>query len=922
MTPIVRGEDQGEGGVGRVVRAQLEHLPAAGVEIVDAPELADVLGAHISFPPSWVKQHAHMPLVAMCHGLYWQEYDWPKWAIKTNEEVLTAIKQADVTTVPSEWVADAVRRHTCRKVLVVPHGVDCDEFTPAEKWRPYVLWDKTRVDPVCDPEPVNVLAGMMPKQPFISTFATERSNVSVTGLVPYAQSRELTRHAGVYLATTRETFGVATLQAMAAGVPVVGWDWGATPEIVTHKRDGWLARPGDFEDLQKGIEWALANRAEVGAAARETAQQYTWARACALYAEAFEEAIRRRRTPVRTSIVVTAYRLEDYLPATLDSVLAQEDPDWECIVVDDASPDRCGAIADEYAAQDPRVRVIHNVENQHQAGARNTGIAAARGRYVLPLDADDQLTPVAVGVLANALDRDRAFDVAYGNVMFVKEDGATPEQYSSRYSAGHSGWPIEFTLNRQLSYGPSGLGQNCLPYSSMYRRSVWEGIGGYRTRLRNGDDPDFWARAASYGFEPRWVTSVDTLIYRNRDTSLSRSTPYTDWLAWLPWVRDRALLPAGAGVGALSSASQGVPSLDPPVAAVIIPVGPGHEKHVQHAVDSVEAQRDTRWECIVVNDSGATLPPLPAWVRVVATSASGGGVAAARNLGIAASRARSFIPLDADDLLEPNALRAMLHARAGDEVIYSDFWEDPGEPGEWQIFETPDYDCRKLVRNGLPWAVTQLTLKKHWQAVGGYDETLSHWEDWAFALAMAAKGVCSRRVALPLWRYRKHTGKRRTDNIVTRAAGEAAIRQRFGRYWEGEELMACRTCGSGSTKTVVGAGGLAQESLQALSRQINEPLVMLRYTGTNAGAHTIKGTSGINYRFAGGQERYVLQRDAERFLQRVDFEEVVAETPTADERVPDEPELAIAPQASSAAAEPELVAEKPKRTRTRKASNV
>lgn len=913
-----------------MVRAQLEHLPAAGVQVVEDPSAADVLASHILMPPTWIKAHPGKPMVAMVHGLYWAEYQWQNWALKANEGVMEAIKVADVVTAPTEWVANSIRRHTNRRVVVIPHGVDCDEFTPAEEWQPYVLWDKTRVDPVCDPEPVNVLAERMPGQAFVTTFGDARKNVTVTGLVPYVDSRALTRHAGVYLATSKETFGVATLQAMAAGVPVVGWDWGGTAEIVTHGHDGLLVRPGDHDLLQASIEAALEHRAELGANARETAKRYTWQAACKQYAEVFEEAIARRNTPVRTSIVVTAYNLEKYLPAALDSVAAQTDQDWECIVVDDASPDSCGEIAEGYALRDSRFRVIHNRSNQHQAGARNTGIAAARGRYILPLDADDMLHPTAVSTLASSLDSNRHIDVAYGRVYFVDEE-AQPIDYG--HGPGRSLWPKQFSTEGQLSYikdrtgNDTTQGQNHLPYSSMFRRSVWEGIGGYRTRLRNGDDADFWARACSYGFTPRLVTDQDTLAYRVREGSLSKANVYTDWLAWLPWVRDRALLPGGAGdVGTLHSASQGIPSLDPPVAAVIIPVGPGHGRYVQHAVDSVEAQRDPRWECIVVNDSGEPLPPLPAWVKVHETPNPGSGVAAARNVGIRASIARSFLPLDADDLLEPNALSSMLNARDEGQVIYCDFWEDPEVPGEWRIYQTPDYDPRLLITKGIPWAVTCLVRKVDWEKAGGYDEALSHWEDWAFALALAEQGVCSRRVALPLLRYRKHTGRRRELNASQMDAGKAAIRERFGRYWEGEELMACKSCGSRSTRTVAPGGVNATQTMQSLSQQMNEPLVMLRYTGPQRGAQTFRGPSGKTYRFAGGDEKYVLQRDADVLLRNTLFAQVNTGPETMD-AVPDEPLLPLAVEASmpetlepedaTLAPTPEVAGEAPKVTKPR-----
>ncbi|MDE5957536.1 MAG: glycosyltransferase, partial [Muribaculaceae bacterium] len=64
------------------------------------------------------------------------------------------------------------------------------------------------------------------------------------------------------------------------------------------------------------------------------------------------------QTP-KISIIVPIYKVERYLPECLDSIIRQTFTDWECILVDDGSPDNCGKICDEYAARDPRFRVIH-----------------------------------------------------------------------------------------------------------------------------------------------------------------------------------------------------------------------------------------------------------------------------------------------------------------------------------------------------------------------------------------------------------------------------------------------------------------------------------------------------------------------------------------------------------------------------------
>ncbi|MFD5805348.1 bifunctional glycosyltransferase/CDP-glycerol:glycerophosphate glycerophosphotransferase [Streptomyces sp. NPDC127020] len=103
----------------------------------------------------------------------------------------------------------------------------------------------------------------------------------------------------------------------------------------------------------------------------------------------------------RFSVIVPAYRVQEYLHACLESVLTQSYQDFEVIVVDDGSPDACGAIADEFADRDPRVRAVHLPRNQGLGPARNAGIERANGDYLVFLDGDDTLAPDALRALAD-----------------------------------------------------------------------------------------------------------------------------------------------------------------------------------------------------------------------------------------------------------------------------------------------------------------------------------------------------------------------------------------------------------------------------------------------------------------------------------------------------------------------------------------
>lgn len=95
------------------------------------------------------------------------------------------------------------------------------------------------------------------------------------------------------------------------------------------------------------------------------------------------------------SVIVPIYNIEKYIRRCIDSVLLQSFTDFELILVDDGSPDRCGAICDEYAKKDERIKVIHK-ENGGLVSARQAGIKLASGDYIFHLDGDDAVLPDAL----------------------------------------------------------------------------------------------------------------------------------------------------------------------------------------------------------------------------------------------------------------------------------------------------------------------------------------------------------------------------------------------------------------------------------------------------------------------------------------------------------------------------------------------
>ena len=90
------------------------------------------------------------------------------------------------------------------------------------------------------------------------------------------------------------------------------------------------------------------------------------------------------------SVIVPCYKKVHFLPKTLNSILNQTYNNWECIIVDNGSPDNTVEVANFFASRDRRFKILSQ-ENQGLAMARNNGIAASRGYFILPLDSDDMI---------------------------------------------------------------------------------------------------------------------------------------------------------------------------------------------------------------------------------------------------------------------------------------------------------------------------------------------------------------------------------------------------------------------------------------------------------------------------------------------------------------------------------------------------
>lgn len=116
------------------------------------------------------------------------------------------------------------------------------------------------------------------------------------------------------------------------------------------------------------------------------------------------------------SIIIPVYKVEKYLSKCLDSIVAQTFTDWECILIDDGSPDASGKICDEYVQKDPRFVVIHKV-NAGVSAARNDGLKKARGKWISFVDSDDTIDEVTYEDALKVAEENNADLVQWGIIL-------------------------------------------------------------------------------------------------------------------------------------------------------------------------------------------------------------------------------------------------------------------------------------------------------------------------------------------------------------------------------------------------------------------------------------------------------------------------------------------------------------------------
>lgn len=209
------------------------------------------------------------------------------------------------------------------------------------------------------------------------------------------------------------------------------------------------------------------------------------------------------------SLVTPTFNRSKFLPATVNSVLSQEYPNIQFIVVDDGSTDATG----EYLATLPPTVTVLRQANGGQVAALTAGWSKSRGKYLGYLSDDDILLPAAVATLVKHLEAHPEAVAAFPNTNLIDQNGRVV-----RERAGRPFSLEELAIEQECYIGPGAI----------FRRSVYDTVGGWDPRCKLGPDREFWLRVGCLGridFNPEVLA-----LYRVHSGSLSISGIVSDKL--------------------------------------------------------------------------------------------------------------------------------------------------------------------------------------------------------------------------------------------------------------------------------------------------------------------------------------------------------------------------------------------------------
>ncbi|MGE5458632.1 MAG: glycosyltransferase, partial [Methanococcaceae archaeon] len=436
------------------------------------------------------------------------------------------------------------------------------------------------------------------------------------------------------------------------------------------------------------------------------------------------------------SVVIPCYNQAQFLAEAVESVVKQTYCDWECIIVNDGSPDNTSQVVQNIIMKypDKNIKLIEK-ENEGLAAARNTGIRNARGKFILPLDSDDILISSALEDMLEVIDLDETVSLVYSDYLaFGFQNGYVQ------------------TIPPELFYDHLRE-ENGLPYCSLYKKEVWEKVGGYNTNMIWGyEDWDFWIGCIEKKIKK--VKKIPKALFRYRTKEVSM---ITNAIKHNNELRARMVLNHAAlfrkelieNARELLSKEQFDPKEH--LVSIIVPTF-NRPEFLRESIGSILSQTYKNLEIVVVNDAGSDVQDLinefkDKRIRYIKHEQNK-GLAASRNTGIINANGKYIAYLDDDDVYYPDHIEALVEClkKNNIRVAYTDAYRAHQQKKDDKYIITHkdipysfDFDYEKILWGNFIPVLCIMHEKACLEEVGMFDEKLLSHEDWDLWIRMSRK---------------------------------------------------------------------------------------------------------------------------------------------------------------------------------------
>ena len=459
---------------------------------------------------------------------------------------------------PSKWLADCASKSSLLSgfpITVIPNGFPLNTFKrypKAEIRKALNIPESAKVilfgaDSIVNKrkgfqyllEALNQFSSQSKKEIVILTFGQLPTGLQIKSRYPIYNLGSLADEKQIALAySSSDVFVIPSIEdnlpntvveAMACGVPVVGFDIGGIPDMIDHKKNGFLAKPKDIDNLLEGIEWIISSLdrgADFATICREKVEKEYDLKIQARRYKALYESIAqdkqisepvsnmsdrnsgqpikdppldidssqdkkgdlKNRAPankILVSAIVSTFNAERFIRGCLEDLEAQTISDQlEIIVVNSGSQQNEEAIVKEYQKKYSNIKYIKTNQRETVYAAWNRGIQASKGKYITNANADDRHRKDAFEVIVNMLERHPEIALAYADVIITETENETFERCTP---VGYFNW-LNFSrqdlLNKGCFVGPQ----------PMWRREVHDEYGYFDASFVTSGDYEFWLR--------------------------------------------------------------------------------------------------------------------------------------------------------------------------------------------------------------------------------------------------------------------------------------------------------------------------------------------------------------------------------------------------------------------------------------------